>query len=388
MIKAELRPGAVAPFDAIGAASLLSVRFAETAAYYDERASFPFDNIRLIHEAGLSALTAPAEFGGGGAGLAEAAEVIRLIARGEPSTALILIMQYINLAIIPTGRWPKQLAHRVLNEAVSRGALINAFRVEPDLGTPVRGGLPATTARRMENGWSISGHKIYSTGVEGLSYAIVWARTDETEPRVGGFLVPLDVSGISVVKTWDPLGMRATGSHDVVFENVVVPLDHAVDIRLPSEWGGRIEGQVAWFGLLPGALYTGVAEAARDWLVFFLKQRVPANLGQPLSTLPRIQHAVGKIEELIAVNRRLIASAAREIDERRALSTSETNLIKTVTTENAIAAVEEALKLTGNHGISRRNPLERHHRDVLCGRIHSPQEDTVRLEAGRLALGI
>ena len=55
---------------------------------------------------------------------------------------------------------------------------------------------------------------------------------------------------------------------------------------------------------------------------------------------------------------------------------------------SAKAAVEKALKLTGNHGISRNNPLERHHRDVLCGRIHSPQEDTVRVGAGRLALGI
>jgi alkylation response protein AidB-like acyl-CoA dehydrogenase len=182
--------------------------------------------------------------------------------------------------------------------------------------------------------------------------------------------------------------MRATGSHDVVLDDVRIPLDHAVDIRLPADWETRGEGQAAWFGLLPGALYTGVAEAARDWLVHFLKHRVPTNLGAPLSTLPRIQQAVGEIEELIAVNRRLIASATRDVDEGTPLTQSEAGLIKVVATENAIAAVEKALKLTGNHGISRNNPLERHHRDVLCGRIHSPQEDTVRVGAGRLALGI
>ncbi|WP_250956913.1 acyl-CoA dehydrogenase family protein [Rhizobium sp. CG5] len=366
----------------------LSLAFAGTAGQYDESATFPHENLRLVHVAGLSALTAPSELGGHGASLGDTAEVIRLIARGEPSTALILIMQYINLATLPASRWPAHLVRQVIADAVEKGALINALRVEPELGTPIRGGLPATTARRVDGGWSISGRKIYSTGVEGLTWAIVWARTDEENVRLGGFLVPVNSPGFRIEKTWNPLGMRATGSHDVVLQEVFVPTDHAVDIRPPSEWDARGEGQAAWFGMLPGALYTGVAEAARDWLVGFLQNRVPSNLGQPLSTVPRIQQAVGEIEELLAVNRRLIASAARDIDEGRGVSQSESGLIKVVTTENAILAVEKALKLTGNHGISRNNPLERHHRDVLCGRIHSPQEDTVRTGAGRLALGL
>jgi alkylation response protein AidB-like acyl-CoA dehydrogenase len=132
----------------------------------------------------------------------------------------------------------------------------------------------------------------------------------------------------------------------------------------------------------------GVAEAARDWLTGFLRERVPTNLGAPLATVPRIQQAVGVIEQLLSVNRRLIRSAAGDIDAGRPFSQPEAGLIKVVTTENAIAAVEQALKLTGNHGVSRNNPLERHYRDVLCGRIHSPQEDTVQIGAGRLALGL
>jgi alkylation response protein AidB-like acyl-CoA dehydrogenase len=373
---------------AIDEAFKLSAILVGTAHLYDASTEFPHENIRLLQQAGLTALTAPAELGGRGAGLSQAAEVIRLIARGEPSTALIMIMQYINLATLPASRWPVHLVSRVIKDAVEKGALINALRVEPELGTPIRGGLPATTARRTADGWSISGRKIYSTGIEGLTWAIIWARTDEEAPRVGGFLVPVDSPGFRVERTWDPLGMRATGSHDAVLEDVHIPLDHAVDIRLPSEWNVRGEGQAGWFGILPGALYTGVAEAARDWLVQFLQNRVPTSLGQPLSTVPRIQQAVGEIEELLAVNRRLIDSAARDIDEGRGVSQSEAGLIKVVTTENAILAVEKALKLTGNHGVSRNNPLERHHRDVLCGRIHSPQEDTVRTGAGKLALGL
>lgn len=374
--------------DVVKVASDLAVEFAATASEIDSTTSFPHENFRRLHEVGLLALTAPAELGGAGRGLETASEVIRTIARGEPSTALILIMQYINLATLPLGRWPQHLVRRVVSDAVEKGALINALRVEPELGTPIRGGLPATTAKRTPDGWSISGRKIYSTGVEGLTWAIVWAKTDESEPRVGAFLVPANAPGLTIERTWNPLGMRATGSHDAILEDVQVPLDHAADIRLPSEWDARGEGQAAWFGTLPGALYTGVAEAARDWLVSFLKARVPTNLGAPLATVPRIQQVLGEIEQLITVNRRLIRSAARDFDDGRAFSQTEAGLIKVQTTENAIAAVEKALRLTGNHGVSRNNALERHHRDVLCGRIHSPQEDTVHVGAGRLALGV
>jgi alkylation response protein AidB-like acyl-CoA dehydrogenase len=383
-----LRSNPIAMRQSLEVASTLAAEFAKTAASLDVSAEFPHDNIRQLHQVGLSALTAPAELGGRGAGLAETAEIIRLLAKGDPSTALIMIMQYINLATLPFGRWPAHLLEKVVGDAVRDGALINALRAEPELGTPVRGGLPATTATRTGDGWSLSGRKIYSTGIEGLSWAVVWARTNEADPRVGTFLVPADAPGLRIEKTWNPMGMRATGSHDVVLDNVQLPFDHAADIRLPSDWDARGEGQTAWSAILPGALYTGVAQAARDWLITFLKQRVPTNLGQPLATLPRIQQAVGEIEELITVNRRLIGSAARDIDEGRSVPPSDAGLIKLTTTENAISVVEKALKLSGNHGISRNNPLERHHRDVMCGRIHSPQEDTVRSSAGRIALGL
>ena len=71
-----------------------------------------------------------------------------------------------------------------------------------------------------------------------------------------------------------------------------------------------------------------------------------------------------------------------------ALSPTEANAIKLTVTNNAIAVVEDALSLTGNHGLTRTNPLERHHRDVLCGRVHTPQDDPTRIGLGRAALGL
>lgn len=366
----------------------LRVEFAATAEHYDRTADFPFANLERLADAGLLALTVPRKLGGGGAGLSKALMVVGGIARGEPSTALVLAMQYAMHAGIAAGRWPAHLAERLGREAVAGLSLVNALRVEPELGTPARGGLPSTVAQCNEMGWRLSGHKIYWTGIPGLSWLAVWARTDEEEPRVGIFLVPAKAAGIHVVETWDHLGMRATGSHDVILEGVQIPADHVVDIRPPKEWSAPDPVQASWSTLLIAGLYDGIARAARDWLVDFLRRRKPANLGAALATLPRMQEAVGEIEALLTMNKRLLRSAAFDVDGGRPPTASETGILKTIVTNNAIAAVETAMKLTGNHGVNRRNALERHYRDVMCARIHTPQDDSVRLAAGRLALQV
>jgi alkylation response protein AidB-like acyl-CoA dehydrogenase len=295
-------------------------------------------------------------------------------------------MQMIHLRQVAPGAWPAHLRAQVGRSAGRLGALINALRVEPSLGTPARGGLPATVARRTEAGWSLSGRKIYSTGAPGLTWMLVYARTDESEPRVGQFLVPARSHGVCLEETWDHLGLRGSGSHDVVFEDVSIPLDHALDLQFTGLVLGPEPDTAAWNSLLVASLYTGVAEAARDWIVRFLQERVPANLGASLATLPRMQEAVGRIEALLVTNRRLIASAAAETDAGVAPDPVESGLIKTTAAENALAAVQLATELAGNHGLSRHNPLERHLRDVLCARIHTPQPDAAWTAAGRLAL--
>jgi alkylation response protein AidB-like acyl-CoA dehydrogenase len=88
------------------------------------------------------------------------------------------------------------------------------------------------------------------------------------------------------------------------------------------------------------------------------------------------------------VNARLIESSAGDFDDGVGPSAGESNAIKLTVTNNAVAVVEDALSLTGNHGLTRVNPLERHYRDVLCGRIHTPQDDSTRIGLGRAALGL
>jgi alkylation response protein AidB-like acyl-CoA dehydrogenase len=371
----------------------LTAAFAITAADYDRRGVFPEENFRLLHQAGLLGLTVPREFGGRGAGLGEALRVLGAVAKGEPSTALILFMTYGYYAgsFSRTSHWPRHVYERMAREAATEISLIGGLRVEPELGTPVRGGLPATTARLVDGGYRITGNKIYSTGSTGLRWFAVWAKTDEATPRVGTFLVRAGTPGVRIEPVWDHFGMRASVSHEVVFEEAWTPLEHAVDVRPLAEWTpkpGDGTSPALWNGLAISVIYDGVARAARDWLVGYLKQRAPTNLGAALATLPRFQEKVGEIEARLHTNRILIDDAAERADRGDPISAVEANLIKFTTTDNSIRAVEIGLELTGNPGLSRHNPLERHHRDVMCSRIHSPQNDTILVAAGRSAFDL
>ena len=239
-----------------------------------------------------------------------------------------------------------------LAESVTAPVLINALRVEPELGTPARGGLPKTIARRTGDGWAVSGRKIFSTGAVGLRWMAVWARTDDAEPRVGSFLVRNDAPGITIERTWDHLGLRASRSDDVTFE--ATP---AVPARLDAP-PGRPWPQVAWNALGLSALYLGVASAARDWLGQVPVSNGPRpRSGAPLATLPRFQQAVGEIESALNSAADLVDALARRVDAGDETAPGHATAVKLIATRAAINSVEQALALTGNNGLTRKNPL-------------------------------
>jgi alkylation response protein AidB-like acyl-CoA dehydrogenase len=285
--------------DRLGA---VSRSLADRAAEHDRAASYPADGIAAVHAAGLLTATVGTRYGGPGGGLADTVAILRALGRGDPSVALITAMTLLAHGLQdrrPT--WPDSVYAGAVAESADRPVLINALRVEPELGTPARGGLPATTARAVPGGWALTGRKIFATGAPGLRWMVVWARTEDDPARVGSFLVRSDSPGITIEPAWDHLGLRASRSDDVIFAGTPVP-EHAV---------------------------TPLAEPAP---------------GPPPA-------------EFLAWN---------------ALA--------------AIGAVGQAVALVGNNALTRRNPLERHYRDVLCARVHTPQDDSITVAAGRAAL--
>ena len=355
---------------------------AANAERNDRTADFPADGIGVVHQAGLLTATVARRHGGPGAGLADTARILGALGRGDPSVALISAMtMFTHAAQAAAPTWPDDVYRAALAESAAEPVLINALRVEPELGTPARGGLPKTIAASTERGWQVTGRKIFSTGAEGLRYMAVWARTDDADPRAGSFLVRNDAPGITIERSWDHLGLRASRSDDVTFD--ATP---AVAAILDAPPGSALS-LTAWNSLGLSALYLGVASAARDWLLKFLSERTPASLGAPLATLPRFQQAVGEIEAALGSAAELVDAVARRVDDGDdEAAVTRAPSVKLIATRAAIGSVEQALALTGNNGLSRKNPLERHYRDVLCARVHTPQDDSIALAAGRAAL--
>jgi alkylation response protein AidB-like acyl-CoA dehydrogenase len=374
------------PGDWLARARRLADGFAATAGELDATGAYPAANFAALHAEGLVNLVSAAADGGAGASLGLAHRIIAEIARGEPSTALILSMHYVNLLSIQLGRrWPVDVARAVLASGRQGPALINALQVEPEAGSPSYGTLPRTLARKTPEGWRVTGHKRYATGGALLHWYLVLAVTDEAEPRLGSFVIGHQSPGTRIQAAWNTTGMRATNSHDVVFEDVLAPEGWVLDLA-PASAGRRFDAQQwAWFMVLIGSVYHGIARAARDEVLAFAASFRPGSLGAPLASLPLIQDQLGEIEILLEVGDRLLESVARDADDGRDGGNARAQ-IRHVVLENAIRVVDIALRVAGNTGISRDHPLERHHRNVLCGRTHAPNGFLVRAASARAVL--
>lgn len=351
---------------------------AELAAHapaYDRSGDFPLASVSALHHAGVLTATVGAAYGGDPLGAAESTDLMLGLGEGDPSVALIVAM---NLAFhthqAAVAEVPDALYRRILAESVDGPTLVNALQVEPALGTPSRGGVPATRASRRGDDWILNGHKIYSTGAEGLAWMLVLASTDESPQRVGTFAVRATSEGVGVNRTWDNTGMRASGSHDVVFTDVVVPAEQVFGLRRTDEGPAPRPNHIAT--LLP-AIYLGVAQAARHWFIDFLDGRRPANLDGSLLEQPRFVSALGEIDVALITATELLRSLAGKIDSGEPVGRDVHWAAKTYANRAAIESVSRMSAMIGNPGLSTSKPLERHLRDVYSSRVHFPQEDTV-----------
>ncbi|GJD53571.1 Putative acyl-CoA dehydrogenase YdbM [Methylobacterium crusticola] len=356
-------------------------RLAAAAPAADAAASFPHEGIRIVHEAGLLELTVAERYGGRDLSLGDLARLAAALGRGDPSVALISLMTlFSHRHQAQSSPWPDALYERVLAEGRQRPVLLNAARGEPELGSPARGGLPRTLARRTPGGWSIGGTKRFVTGCEGLSYFLVWASTDETPQRVGTFIVPGGAPGIGITGTWASLGLRASGSHDVVFDGVEVGRDNVIGLA-GADVAGQDNRAQAVNTLVVTALYLGVAEAAQEAFLAFAEGRVPANLGYPIARTERFVALAGEIDLLVSGARQLILGAL----DHAAGEPDKLLRARLLAGRQLRQAVQLAVSALGNPGLSRDTGLERHFRDIQSVLVHAPQEDTVIAILGRAA---
>jgi alkylation response protein AidB-like acyl-CoA dehydrogenase len=367
------------------ALAAVTAEIASTAAEYDRTGDLPWPGLQAAHKAGLLTATVGTRYGGPGLGARDTVRILTAIGEGDASVGLLaanLLTTHAAQAAHPT--WPAAYYDDLLRRSQDGPALANAIRAEPELGAPARGGLPRTTARRTAGGWVLNGHKAYATGGTGLAYHIVWVLADDG--RVGHLVVPGDLPGITWVDTWDHLGLRASNTNDVLYEDVELPADAFVEI--PRGADGVYRDPAAMAG--PGsfghpALYLGVARAARSAFADFARSRVPVALGKPIAATERIQAVAGEIDLQIVQAETLLHGALLRLEAGDAIQ-AELSAIKVAIARSVIAATQTAVAALGNPGLSRHNSLERHLRDALCIRVHPPQEDAVLLASGRRVL--
>ncbi|WP_053374460.1 acyl-CoA dehydrogenase family protein [Paenibacillus sp. FJAT-27812] len=349
----------------------LAARFAERAAAHDREGSFPHENFADLHEAGYLKVTVPSEFGGDEVSLHELVTLQERLAYGDGSTALAVgwhIGQVLHLRT--TRKWPDRLFGELCQAIVADGAMINTFASEATSGSPSRGGKPETTATRVDGGWLITGRKTFSTLSPILDRFVVTAYLPEEE-TTADFLVYKN-ERVSIIETWDTIGMRGTGSHDVVLDNVFASDDSRITGKGIDDGGG-------WMLHIP-ACYIGIALAARDFAVNFAQTYRPNHLQGPIAELPIVQQSIGQMEVELRTARSLLYEAAGRWDqetENRPSLRPELGLAKYVAVNNAIKVVDIAMRIVGGASLSKTLPLERYYRDVRAGLHNPPMDNTV-----------
>jgi alkylation response protein AidB-like acyl-CoA dehydrogenase len=377
---------AAGPAGALAAARTLRPALAARATVHDRDGSFPKADFDEIRSAGLLGLMSPARLGGAGAGFADYAGVAMTLAEGNGATALLFNMHSSITGALAS--MPDDVARalgvpdsyfdmrdRVLTQAVS-GSFYAVAMSERGSGSRLSA-VTTTYEKQGGAGYRIRGTKTFCSGAGHADAYLVAARDGGL---VSYFLVPAG-PGIEVEPTWDALGMRATGSHDIHLD-VLAPPDSLL---------GGVEGlalvlaQVMpqWLVASYAAVYVGVAQSALDRCVEHVEER-------GLSHLPAVRSRLGRADAQVAAARSVVLEAARSIDD--APGTPETNRwiwrAKLTAGETAMAVSASLLEAAGTSAMRKGHPLERIFRDARCGSLHPATSDVCADWLGMAALGM
>lgn len=371
-------------------------RFAGRAAANDREATFPFENYADLRDHGLLALCVPEEHGGMGANFYEYAMVAAELGRQDGATALTFNMHSVSmlwssvlcddLGLEPEVQREHERRRAVLyREVVQDGVLYAQPFSEP--GTKLAGGAPVwgTVATPVEGGWLLNGRKQFAS-LSGAADIYTITATEERpgQDRPASFADTIFVGvkagspGFSISGSWDPLGMRATVSRDLELVDVFVPEDRqlmprGVYAQLARRWPHM------FMTLCP--TYVGVAQAAFDFTVAYLRGEVPGQSTAPRRSSATKQLAVAemrvKLDQMWAVFLRSMAEA--RVDPPKEV------LLRGFSTQYSVMELSNdicrlAIRTCGGSSIQRKYPLERLYRDSRCGALMLPWTAEICLE--------
>jgi butyryl-CoA dehydrogenase len=234
-----------------------------------------------------------------------------------------------------------------------------------------------TVATRDGDAWTINGNKLFITNAVEAHVAVVFANTDKSLGHRGitAFIVTKDTPGYGVGKVEDKLGIRASSTAELVFENCQVPDDQRLGdvgkgfgIALGTLDGGRI-------GIAAQAV--GIAQAALEQSVKYAKERV--QFGKPIAALQAIQWMIADMATEIEAARLLVRQAAWMKDKKMKGYGRYSAMAKLFAAEAAMRATTKAIQIHGGYGYIREYPVERHFRDAKITEIYEGTSEIQRL---------
>jgi acyl-CoA dehydrogenase len=357
--------------DVVALAAEMGRVAAEHDAAHDRDATFVTEAYDAMHTAGYLRLAVPTDLGGAGATIRQLVLAQHELGRHSGAAALSSTMHhYLTLV---------QCWRRRRGAPDAEGALA---KVADGLVMATSGGSdwvsPTTVATEVEGGYLFSGRKVFCSQAPVAGVVSTCAVLGEPGPgaTVLHAGVPLSADGVSIVETWDTLGMRGTASHDLVFDEVFVPAEKIAGTRPYGELVGPLLVAAIHFAPLAGAAYLGVAAGACDQAVKLAK--------------PGAMRQVGEMRSRLRVALWALLASVDEIGEDPAAdeATLETVMLaKRHAVNEARSVVDTALEVAGGSAFFRGSPLERAYRDARGGPFHPLTPEATLELVGRRALG-
>ena len=352
--------------------------FAERAAEYDLEGKFPFENYAEMKESGYSAMPIPADCNGGGADLLDICIAQNRLAQGCGATALAVNMHFglpfVMTDLIALGEdGPKELLTRIADEKLIVFGAITDPQVDSYKGIT---GMGYTTVKAVKEGegFRINGRKGFGTNSPiGDLFGSSAVYDDPEQGEIGLiFVLPSDTEGLVCLNDWDTMGMRASQSHSWRLENVFVEEDHVFKHNL-WEWDKFARGLWSWHGGTFGAVYLGIAKAARDFAINQTRDRTRLPFKHPESYYPGHQFLAAEMDIALHAGwawQQKIAERLIDINNRDDATIVEAVAMQYFCMKSAIDVVGKAVDMVGGAALARRLPLERYYRDVRAGTMH------------------
>ncbi len=373
--------------------------FKTRVAQHDRENSFPLENVERMKASGYTAIMVPAELGGGDGDILDLVLAQERLARGDLPTAISINMHHFGVGWLADlwrssnrkdGR-VRSLLQSVAQDRIIIGGGLSDPRMHSAVGF---GGLSDTTRRaeRVDGGYIVNGLGRFSTLCACADLLFETAHYDDPAkgPMIIGFYLPRNTTGIKLQNNWDTLSIRASSSHDIVWENVFVPEESARPRRVRS-WDTTLKIFSSWVPST-NACYLGLAQAARDWAIEWANQRIQVPFDRPMSHYPGNQFLAAKMEIGVRAARAILLQTATSLSELAVrIDPPMMDIIAChqFVMETAVSVVDEAMRLVGGAALSRSAPLEQMYRDVRAAIIHQPFAGHDGLGwLGKLAFGI